>query len=365
MPKAAQTIRFGAALLVGLAGALTVLYAWRLPPFQSAIETTENAYVRGQVTIIAPQLAGYVTEVPVRDFQRVHAGELLARVDDRIYAQKLLQARATLDIQRANLGNADQSRRSAEARIGAGEAQLEAARSALTTADANARRIESLAGRGISTQSAADQARSGLAQARSAVHQAEASLEVSRQDLQTIIVNRTSLQAATENAEAAIRLAEIDLQNTRIIAPQDGRLGEIGVRLGQYVAAGSQMAALVPERKWVIANFKEGQLHGMRVGQPVSFTVDALPDTILHGQVEAFAPATGSEFSVLRADNATGNFTKVAQRLPVRIAIDADQPQVEQLAPGMSVVVSIDTASGPAARATVSLDPASAVPPPG
>lgn len=358
MPKAAQTLRFGAAVLIGLAGAFTVLYAWRLPPFQSSVQTTENAYVRGQVTIIAPQLAGYVTEVAVRDFQRVHAGELVARIDDRIYSQKLLQAQATLDIQRANLANADQSRRSAEARIGASEAQRDAARTALETAQANARRVEALLGRGVSTQSAADQARASLAQARSALHQAEASLEVARQDLQTIIVNRTSLQAALENAEAAIRLAEIDLQNTRIVAPQDGKLGEIGVRLGQYVAAGTQMAALVPDRKWLIANFKEGQLHGMRVGQPVSFTVDALPDAVMHGRIEDFSPATGSEFSVLRADNATGNFTKVAQRVPVRIAIDANQPEAEHLAPGMSVVVSIDTASAPVGRASVSLDPA-------
>ncbi len=151
-------------------------------------------------------------------------------------------------------------------------------------------------------------------------------------------------------AEAAVHLAEIDLQNTRIVAPEDGRLGEVGARLGQYVSAGTQLLALVPKRFWVVANFKETQLSGMKVGQPATFVVDALPDEKLHGRVERFSPATGSEFSVLKADNATGNFTKVAQRLPVRIAIDDGQDLANRLAPGMSVVVSIDTRAKPGQR---------------
>ncbi|WP_159994220.1 HlyD family secretion protein [Roseomonas sp. 18066] len=343
MAKALHLSRTLAILLVGLAGALAVLYAWRLPPFESAVQTTENAYVRGQVTVISPQLAGYVTEVPVADFQSVHAGDLLARIDDRIYAQRLRQSQAALAVQRATLDNATQAQASAEARIEAAEAGLAAARTALDTASSTDRRVEALLGRGVSTQSAADQARAALAQARAALQQAETTLEVARQDLQSVRVNRKSLEAGIDNAEAALRLAEIDLQNTRILAPQDGRLGEIGVRLGQYVTAGSQLAALVPGNPWVVANFKETQLHGMRPGQAASFTVDALRHARLTGHVERFSPATGSEFSVIRADNATGNFTKVAQRLPVRISIDPGQPLAESLAPGMSVVVSIDT----------------------
>ncbi len=151
-------------------------------------------------------------------------------------------------------------------------------------------------------------------------------------------------------AEAQVHLAEIDLKNTRIEAPEDGRLGEVGARLGQYVAPGTQLMALVPKRTWVVANFKETQLSGMKVGQPVSFTVDALGHARLNGRIERFAPATGWEFSVLRPDNATGNFTKVAQRLPVRIAIDAGQALAEKLSPGMSVVVSIDTNAEPSAE---------------
>ncbi|ONG56166.1 hemolysin secretion protein D [Pseudoroseomonas deserti] len=345
MAKALHLSRTVAIVLVGIAGALAVLYAWRLPPFESAVQTTENAYVRGQVTVISPQLAGYVTAVPVADFQSVHAGDLLVQIDDRIYAQRLRQSQAALAVQRANLANATQSEAAAEARIEAAQAGLAAARTALETAQSTDRRVEALLGRGVSTQSAADQARASLAQAQATLQQAETTLEVARQDLQTVRVNRTSLAAGIENAEAALRLAEIDLQNTRILAPQDGRLGEIGVRLGQYVSAGSQLAALVPGNPWVVANFKETQLSGMRPGQAASFTVDALRHARLTGHIERFSPATGSEFSVIRADNATGNFTKVAQRLPVRISIDPGQPLAASLAPGMSVVVSIDTAA--------------------
>jgi multidrug resistance efflux pump len=146
-----------------------------------------------------------------------------------------------------------------------------------------------------------------------------------------------------QGAEAAVHLAEIDLQNTRIVAPQDGRLGEIGARVGQYVSAGTQLLAVVPEKIWVVANFKETQLPGMKVGQPVTLQVDALEHARLSGHIEQFSPAAGSEFTVLKADNATGNFTKVAQRVPVRIAIDPNQDLAERLAPGMSVEVSVNT----------------------
>ncbi len=141
-----------------------------------------------------------------------------------------------------------------------------------------------------------------------------------------------------------MHLAEIDLGNTRIVAPQDGTLGEVSARLGQYVAAGTQLMALVPHQVWIIANFKETQLADMQVGQEVGFTVDALKRARLTGTIERFSPAAGSEFSVIRPDNATGNFVKIAQRVPVRIAVDPGQPLAARLSPGMSVVVSVDTA---------------------
>jgi multidrug resistance efflux pump len=326
------------AAIIGIAGVALVLYAWRLPPFTSSVQTTDNAYVRGQITVVAPQLAGYVAEVAVQDFQHVKAGQLLVKIDDRIFEQKLQQAKATLASQQAALSNSEQKERSDRARIESSQAQVDSARAALSAAEANWNRIAPLLERGVSTQSQADQARASL-------HQAEAALTVSRQDLASTLVNRQSLEAVVQGAQAAVRLAEIDLQNTRIVAPEDGRLGEVGARVGQYVSAGTQLLALVPERIWIVANFKETQLSGMKVGQPVTFTVDALDHAKLAGRIERFSPAAGSEFSVIRTDNATGNFTKVAQRVPVRIAIDPGQALVDRLVPGMSVVVSVDTAA--------------------
>lgn len=341
------------AVILGIAGVILVLYAWRLPPFTSSVQTTDNAYVRGQVTIISPQLAGYIAEVSVQDYQHVKAGQILVRIDERIYEQRLQQAKATLASQQAALANSEQQQHSAEARIKSSEAQVDSARAAVTAAEATWNRIEPLLARGVTTQSQADQAQATLEQANASLHQAQAALEVSRQELAATLVSRHSLEAAVQGAQAAVRLAEIDLQNTKIVAPEDGQLGEVGARLGQYVAAGTQLLTLVPERIWVVANFKETQLPGMQVGQPVTFTVDALNHASLNGHIERFSPAAGSEFSVIRTDNATGNFTKVAQRIPVRIAIDPNQPLAERLAPGMSVIVSVDTNAQPAGENAV------------
>ncbi|KAB0539873.1 HlyD family secretion protein [Pseudochrobactrum saccharolyticum] len=330
-------------LAIGLCGVLFILYAWQLPPFRSSVQMTENAYVRGQVTIISPQLAGYIKQVPERDYLRVKKGDVLFALDDRIYVQKLKQAEAMLETQKASLANSEQDRLAAKARTRSGEAVLNTAKVALNVAEANYNRVTPLRKSGVMTQSNEDQSLSALEQARGAVSQAEAALEVNKQDVQSIIVRRHSLEAAVTNAEAAVDLARIDLSNTKIIAPQDGVLGEIGAKPGQYVNIGAQLTNLVPDKKWIIANFKETQFYGMKAGLPVTFTVDALNHEKMIGHIEAFSPATGSEFSVLKADNATGNFIKVTQRLPVRIAIDGGQEQVERLMPGMSVIVKVDT----------------------
>ena len=166
---------------------------------------------------------------------------------------------------------------------------------------------------------------------------------MSRQDLQSTIVNRDSLEADVASAKAALELAEIDLQNTRIIAPTTGQLGQISVRLGAYVSAGTHLTSLVPPQHWVIANLKETQLAEVRVGQPVTFSVDALNSETFHGKVQSISPATGVEFSAISPDNATGNFVKIAQRIPVRIAVDEGQKNSYRLRPGMSVQVTIDT----------------------
>lgn len=339
------------ALLAGIAGVFIVLYAWNLPPFKGSVEMTNDAYVRGQVTLISPQLAGYLVEVPVQDYQKVKAGDLIAKIDDRIYAQKLEQAKAALATAEASLSNSEQSRKSAEAKIESAKASVESAKAGLEAARLANERTANLLEKNIASQSEAEKNRATFNQAQATVHQAEAAELVSEQDLNTIVVGKKSLEANVESAKASVNLAEIDLANTRITAPQDGTLGEVTGRIGQYVSTGTQIGSVVPDRIWVVANFKETQLAGMRPGQLVNFTVDALGHQTLSGRIERFAPATGSEFSVIKADNATGNFTKIAQRIPVRIAIEPKQQLSDRLVPGMSVVASVDLAQGGPASA--------------
>jgi multidrug resistance efflux pump len=350
--------RTGALVLAaGLAGVLLVLYAWRLPPFRGTVEVTENAYVRGSVTVIAPKVDGYVAEVLVQDYEPVVAGQVLVRLDDRNYLQRLAQARANLAAQEAHLANQTQSRLGREAALASARASVQTALAQQANAGAqldrtaaDRRRAEALVGDGSVSQRERDQvdgqwrqAEAARRQADAAVVQAQAGTRAAQQDLRAVVVNRDSLEAAVQGARAAVQLAEIDLDNTRIRAPRDGRVGEVGVKLGQYVTPGTQLMALVPAQVWVVANFKEGQTAHMRPGQPARLRVDGLGDAELAGEVERLSPATGAEFSVIRPDNATGNFTKVPQRLPVRIRIDAQDPLAQRLRPGMSVVARVDT----------------------
>ncbi len=336
---------------VALLSVLIILYAWGLPPFTPSIQSTDNAYVRGQTTIISPQVSGYVTDVPVHDFDLVKTGAVLLRIDDRIYRQRVEQARASLDTQVANLANADQTQRAREATVTSQIANADNARAQLLRAQADMKRVDELVADGSVSLRERDQTRAALRQAEAAVEQSRAAVEIARQDVRAVLVSRDGLKAAVEQARAALQLAEIDLSNTVVIAPQDGRLSQIGARLGQYVTSGTQLMFLVPPQRWVIANYKEAQTAHMAPGQKASFRVDALDNARLTGTVERLAPAAGSEFAVIVADNATGNFVKVAQRISVRIAIDPDQPIAERLRPGMSVQAEVDTSSGrPPAR---------------
>ncbi len=336
--------------LVALAGVLAVLAAWRLPPFATAYQSTDNAYVRGRTTVIAPQVSGYVAEVFVRDFAQVVAGQPLARIDDRIYRQRVDQAAAQVDAQQATLANAVQSARSRQASLDAQTAAVANAEAQLLRAKADMARVDDLVTDGSVSLRERDQTLAALRQAQAGVLQAKAAREIARQDIRTVQVGRGGQQAGVSGAEAARRLAQIDLANTVIRAPEAGQLSEVGVRTGQYVTAGSQLMFLVPPETWVIANFKEAQTARMTVGQPASFTVDGLANAELTGRIERISPAAGSEFAVLKADNATGNFTKVPQRIAVRIRVDPGQPLAVRLRPGMSVQARVDTSSGPPIR---------------
>ncbi|WP_442796531.1 HlyD family secretion protein [Pantoea vagans] len=329
-------------------GVLVILYAWQLWPFTSAIQSTENAYVRGQITFISPQVNGYLTSVEVIDLQPVKKGQLLMTIDDRIYRQRVHQAQAQLAMKQAALNNNLQQRRSAEATIQSNQAALENAKAQALKSGFDLKRVENLAADGSLSVRERDAARAANAQAQAQVRQAAAQIAVARQNLQTVIVNRDALEGDVGSARAALELAEIDLANTRITAPDDGQLGQLSVRTGAYVTAGTRLTSVVPNHKWIIANLKETQLANIRPGLPVTIRVDALNGKRFNGQVEFISPAAGSEFSAISPDNATGNFVKIAQRIPVRIRI-SDQ-DMHQLRPGMSVEVNIDTAAQPAAE---------------
>jgi multidrug resistance efflux pump len=330
-------------VLVALAGILAILYAWQLWPFGGRIAVTENAYVRGQITVLAPQVNGYVTEVLVQDFERVAQGQPLVRVDDRQYRQLVEQRRAELAARRFDLDNLEQTLASNRATLASRRAELSAVKAELQRNLADEKRVNELAERGSVSIRERDQIRAGAQAAAAQVKQSEAAIAIAEQTLKASEVSRGGLQAQVEIAEATLQRAQIDLDNTVIEAPRDGQVSEVTVRQGQYVAAGSQLLYLVPDQLWVIANYKETQTYAMRPGQPVEIKVDALDGARLAGRVQSLAPATGSEFSVLRPDNATGNFTKVVQRVPVRISIDPDQPLAERLRPGLSVVTHVDT----------------------
>jgi multidrug resistance efflux pump len=334
-------------ILIALAAVLAALAAWGLPPFGLGIETTDNAYVRGRTTVIAPQVSGYVVAVLVKDYAQVAAGQVLVRVDDRTYHARVEQARANVAAAEANLANYVQARAARLAAIASQVAAVENARAQLLRAQADMARAGELVSDGSISIRERDQTLAALRQAEAQVPQAEAARDIARQDLRTVDVGRGGLEAQVAAAQAQLNAAQIDLDHTVIYAPEAGQLGEVGVRLGQFVTNGTQFMSLVPADRWVIADYKEAQTAHMAPGQPARFSVDALDGARLTGRVELLSPAAGSEFAVLKPDNATGNFVKVPQRIGVRIAIDPGQTLEARLRPGMSVVLRVDTLGGP------------------
>lgn len=328
--------------MLGLAAMLALAEAWGWLP-HGGDETTENAYVRGRTTVIAPQVSGYVMAVTGQDYALVRAGDVLARIDDRAYTARVDQARANVLAAQNDLANNVQARASSTAAVRSAEAAVQSAVAQLTRATADMRRVADLAQDGSVSLREREQAVATLAVNNAQLHQARAATEQARQGVLTVSTTRGRLAAAVAGAQAQLAAAQIDLDHTIIRAPESGQLGEITVRLGQYVTNGTQLMALVPEEHWIIANFKEAQTVRMVKGQGVIFTVDALDGATLRGHIEQIAPAAASEFSLLKPDNATGNFVKVPQRIGVRISVDSPQALATRLRPGMSVVARIAT----------------------
>ena len=334
--------------LVAMVGVALILHAWGLGPFETRVETTDNAYLRGAVTVLSPQVNGYVADVLVKDFEQVRAGQPLVHIDDRLYVAAVAQAEAQRAGAAAQLDNFGQTQAQNRATLSAAQATLGSAEGELARATAELRRVDDLSERGSVSLNERDRVRSNHRLAVANVEKAHADIRIGEERVKATAVGRAGLQAQVQAADALLAQARINLSNTIVRAPADGRVSEVSVRLGQYVSAGSQLLFLVPPQLWVIANFKETQTGRMQIGQPAHFRADALKDIDFRGHILQIAPATGSEFSVLKADNATGNFTKVVQRLPIRIVLDPDQPDAAKLRAGMSVVVSVDTAAAAA-----------------
>ena len=329
-------------LIIGIG---IILWAWKIGPFDSAVESTDNSYVKGKTTVLSSQINGYVKDVLVSDFDHVKKGQVLMHIDATTYDQKVTQAEAGVDQAQNALSNQSQSIAQRKADIVAAEAKVEQARTAYQLSLAQQQRYQQLGDSGAASKSEQDKAVADTQNNLALLQQAQANVLVAQEALKTAQVAETGLKAQVTNATAQLDQAQTTKNYSSITAPMDGQLGEVNPRVGQYVAAGTQLLYLIPQQTWVTANFKETQIANMKIGQKAWFTVDALNHQKFTGHVEQISPAAGSEFSVLKADNATGNFTKVVQRIAVRIAIDPNQTGIENLRPGMSVISSVDTHS--------------------
>ncbi|MBU6959221.1 HlyD family secretion protein [Pseudomonas sp. CVAP len=351
-------------LLLAVAGlialALIALYGSHWWTSGRFIEETDDAYIGGDVTVIGPKVAGYVEEVLVTDNQRVKAGDLLIRLDSRDYRASLAKAEGAVAAQEALLANLDATEQLQHAVIGQARAGIDAAGAETARSrDDNARYKKLVGSNAVSVESAqrAD-ATFKTAQAQSARAQAE--LLATQRQLDVIATRKQQAKAALMQARAERDLAQLNLGYTELRAPVDGVIGNRRARVGAYAQAGSQLLSVVPASGlWVDANFKEDQLAHMVPGQRVSIHADVLSGREFHGHLDSLAPATGAQFSVLPPENATGNFTKIVQRVPVRILLDPSDGVLGQLRPGLSVTASVDTKTAPK-ESTVAITQASA-----
>lgn len=344
----------GSALLL-LAGGAYAVHWWTTGRFHV---TTDNAYVRADVVTIAPRIGGDVVTVAVTDDQWVRAGAVLARIDDRDYRAKVEQAEGLLEsakaevtAQQARIANLDARTARQRGTIAQAAASLSARQADAALAQREYRRQVLLASQQVTSdqirQSAETAARRTSAErdgSREGLAVARAELPVLATERAAAVADLDKARGALRRAQASLDAARLDLSRTVIRAPVSGRIGQRSVRVGHYVEAGTPLMAIVPAETYVIANYKETQTCRIRTGQSVRISVDAFGGATLHGHVESLAPASGAQFALLPPDNATGNFTKIVQRMPLRIRIDPGQREAADLRPGMSVETSIDTA---------------------
>jgi membrane fusion protein (multidrug efflux system) len=327
-------------LLLAVAAAGYGYRWWQVGRF---LESTDDAYVGGEVTVIAPKVAGLIALVPVGDNQAVRKGDLLVRLDDRDYRAALDKARAAVAAREASLANLDAESRLQQSVIAQALSEVTASDAEVDRAQFDATRYRQLAADRFASAQRFQQADADHKKARAAADKARAAVEAARDRLAVIDTKKDEMRAALAQALADRSLAELNLGYTELRAPFDGVIGNRAARAGSYATIGAHLLSVVPATGlWIDANFKESQLAAMRPGMPVSVTADVLPGESFAGHVVSLAPATGAQFSVLPPENATGNFTKIVQRVPVRIALDEGGAVLGRLRPGLSVWVEVD-----------------------
>jgi membrane fusion protein, multidrug efflux system len=324
-----------------------VIYGVRWWTVGRFIESTDDAYLQADSVTIAPKVSGYVAEVYVTDNQAVTAGQPLVRLDRRQYQAILEQANATIAARKADIERGAAELLQQQANIAQARAQLQGARSAETHAIEEVNRYEPLVATGAETNEKLADLVNARNQAAATVAADIAAVQAAQRQPATTQAQIEQARAQLQASEASFRQAQLDTQDTVISSTLAGRVGDRSVRVGQYAQPGTRLMTIVPVQDvYLVANFKETQIGLMRAGQPATIHVDALSGTDLHGTVVSFSPGTGSQFALLPPQNATGNFTKIVQRVPVRIHIDAGQETRAVLVPGLSVTVRVDTRSG-------------------
>jgi len=357
-----------AGLLFGIAGHLT---GWQ---GNRPEQVTDDAYLRADMTPLSTRISGTVRKVNVNDYQSVKAGQPLLELDDEDYRATLNQAQAALAASVASLADNQSAKRIQDAQIDAAkagtlqaEASINAAKAGIASATpdldraltelhrqqalfdskaATHQQLEAATAQQGQLSGVVDARRADLARAEGALATSQSQLEAAKRQREALNTKDDVYKADIEAKKAAIVVAQVNLAYTQIAAPTDGTVGERHALAGQLVAPGTQVIDLVQSEVWVQANFKETQLTNMRVGDTADVRVDTFPDRVFHGKVEQLSPASGSQFALLPPDNATGNFTKVVQRVPVKIVFFRDQPYLDRLRPGFSAVVTVHTGKG-------------------
>ncbi len=316
-------------------------YCWDVLRF---LQSTDDAYIQSDVSVISPKVEGYIKKVKVTDNQEVAEGAVLFVIDDRDFKAKVAQAEAAVAIEEASVASYDARLKLQQAMIDQAAAALASAEADLDREQQDYKRYTALMTSDFASRQRFEQAQTNARKGEAAVARSRAALAAEQNQLAVLRSQQREQQAKLQQAQANLQLAQNDLDNTVIRAPVSGIAGNRAGQVGQYVKAGTQLLSLVPlPHVYVTANFKETQLTHMRPGQLAEVSVDAYPDLTLEGRIESFAPGSGAQFSLLPPDNATGNFTKIVQRVPVRIALPASGPLIGLLRPGLSVTVTVDT----------------------